>query len=246
VEPTPTIVRRQRTAGEWVSLGLTIAALAAVVALMAFAGRSVLHYFRHPGELRALMYGWGPWAPLGIIAFQVVQIVVAPLPGDALSFASGYVLGFWPTIVWLVTGVLCGASVNFLLVKLLGRRLLRFFLPAEQLARLDALVLRKGTAYIFLLLLVPNPVGDWIYYLAGLTSIPYPLFILLVFVGKLPSNLLNCSLGASATHFGWREWVLLGLAAAVLWLVYYQFRDRIGALLERVAARHAKRTAAGE
>ena len=219
---------------------LSIAALAALAVLLVLAGGRVWHLFRHPEELRLLVRSWGPWAPLGIIALQVVQIVVAPLPGDALSFASGYVIGFWPTIVWLLTGVLCGASVNFMLIKLLGRRLLKYFLPPDQLAQLDALVLRKGTAYIFLLLLIPNPVGDWVYYLAGLTAIPYPLFIAFVFVGKLPSNLLNCSLGASATHFGWREWTILAALAAALWLTYFQFRDRIQTWLDRLSSRRGQ------
>lgn len=228
------------TVGQMITLALTILALGGMAVLFVLAGGRVWHLFRHPEELRLLVRSWGPWAPLGIIAFQVVQIVVAPLPGDALAFASGYGLGFWPTIVWLMTGVLCGASVNFMLIKLLGRRLLRFFLPAEQLARLDALVLRKGTIYIFLLLLVPNPVGDWVYYLAGLTSIPYPLFIACVFVGKLPSNLLNCSLGASATHFGWREWAILGAAAVTLWLVYFRYRVRIQTWLDRISSRRGQ------
>jgi uncharacterized membrane protein YdjX (TVP38/TMEM64 family) len=136
-----------------------------------------------------------------------------------------------------MVGVLLGATVDFLLIKFLGRRLLRYFLPPERLAKLDALILRRGTFYIFLLLLVPNPVGDWVYYLAGLTSLPLPVFLGLVFIGRLPSNLLECAVGASATHFGWREWAIVGLVAAILALSYYQHRDRIEAALDRLSRR---------
>ena len=59
---------RRRTTGEWVSLGLTIVALAALAVLLVVAGGKVWHLFRHPEELRMLVNGWGPWAPLGIIA----------------------------------------------------------------------------------------------------------------------------------------------------------------------------------
>ncbi|HTW90353.1 MAG TPA: VTT domain-containing protein [bacterium] len=229
---------RPHTAGQKVAIVLSIAALAAVVVLLVLAGGRVWHFFRHPSELRPLVRGWGAWAPLGILAFQVTQIVIAPLPGDALSFTCGYVLGFWPTIVWLMVGVMLGSTADFLLTRLLGRRVMRFFLSPEQLARLDSAVLRRGTFYVLLLLLVPNPVGDWVYYLAGLTSMPWPIFILLVFVGKLPSNLLNCSLGATATHFGWREWAILGLVAATLAFFYYKNRARIQAALDRVSSRH--------
>jgi uncharacterized membrane protein YdjX (TVP38/TMEM64 family) len=133
--------------------------------------------------------------------------------------------------------VMLGATLDFLLIKLLGRRLLKYFLPPDRLAKLDALILRRGTFYIFLLLLVPNPVGDWVYYLAGLTSLPLPVFLCLVLIGRMPSNLIECAVGASATHFGWREWAIVGLVAAILGLLYYQHRHRIEAALDRLSSR---------
>jgi uncharacterized membrane protein YdjX (TVP38/TMEM64 family) len=216
---------------------LTVVALAGLAVLLVLAGGKVWHLFRHPEELRWLVRSWGAWAPVGIVVLQVVQIAVAPLPGNAMSFAAGYALGVWPTVVWLMAGVMLGAAVDFLLIRLLGRRLLKYFLLPDRLAELDALILRRGTFYIFLLLLVPNPVGDWVYYLAGLTSLPLPVFLGLVFIARLPSNLLECAVGASATHFGWREWGIVGLAAAVLGLLYYQYRHRIEAALDRISTR---------
>jgi len=229
-------------AGPRLALVFTIAILAGVMTLLVLAGGRVWHFFRHPQELHELVRSWGAWAPVGIIVLQVVQIAVAPLPGNAISFACGYALGLWPTLLWLMVGVLLGATVDFLLVKLLGRRLLRYFLPADRLARLDAQVLRRGTFYIFLLLLVPNPVGDWVYYLAGLTSMSLPLFLGLVFVGRLPSLLLQCAVGASATYFGWREWTILGLTATILGLLYYQRRQQVEQALYRLSSRRAPTT----
>ncbi len=218
-------------------MAFTVAALVTIAVLLVLAGSRAWHLFRHPEELRLLVRSWGAWAPAGIILLQVVQIAVAPLPGNAMSFAAGYALGLWPTVVWLMVGVLLGATVDFLLIRFLGRRLLRYFLPPERLAKLDALILRRGTFYIFLLLLVPNPVGDWVYYLAGLTSLPLPVFLGLVLIGRLPSNLLECAVGASATHFGWREWAIVGLVAAILGLLYFLHRQRIEAALDRLSSR---------
>jgi uncharacterized membrane protein YdjX (TVP38/TMEM64 family) len=221
-------------------MAFTVAALAALAVLLVLAGSRVWYLFRYPAELRLLVRSWGAWAPAGIILLQVVQIAVAPLPGNAMSFAAGYALGLWPTVVWLMVGVMLGATLDFLLIKLLGRRLLKYFLPPDRLAKLDALILRRGTFYIFLLLLVPNPVGDWVYYLAGLTSLPLPVFLCLVLIGRLPSNLIECAVGASATHFGWREWAIVGLVAAILGLLYYQHRHRIEAALDRISSRRTR------
>lgn len=219
----------------WLKFVLAGLGIAALTTVLAFGGQSILHYFRHPEELRRLVYDWGAWAPAGIVLLQMVQVIIAPLPGNALSFAAGYALGVWPTIIWLMVGILLGATADFLIVRLLGRRILRRLVPAERLARLDAQVVRRGTFFIFLLLLVPNPIGDWVYYLAGLTAMPLWLFLGLVLAARLPSNLLETWVGSTATGFGVREWAALGLVAVAMALVYYTYRERIQALLERLS-----------
>ncbi len=220
----------------------TIIVLTALALLLALAGRSLWHYFRHPAELRAVVQSWGAWAPLGIILFQMLQVVIAPLPGNVMSFAAGYALGLWPTIIWLMVGVLLGATVDFLLARLLGRRLIRYLVPAERLAHLDSVILRRGTFYVFLLLLIPNPLGDWIYYLAGLTALPLPVFLLLVLVARLPSNLLECALGSGATRFAWQHWVILAVIGGLLALLYFANQRRIEAWLERLADKGRPKT----
>jgi uncharacterized membrane protein YdjX (TVP38/TMEM64 family) len=142
-------------------------------------------------------------------------------------------MGFWPGLVWVMLGVLVGASIDFLLARIRGRRLMRYLVPPDRLARLDRAVVRRGTFYMFLLLLIPNPIGDLTYYLAGLTPLPLPLFLVLVFVGRLPSNLIECALGSGATGFGWLEWGMLIAVFAALTVLYFVYQKRIAKLLER-------------
>ena len=158
--PEPRGEDRSHRLGTAVSIALAVVLVAGVVVLFLFARRELWHYFTHPEELRTLVQGWGAWAPLGIIGFQVLQIVVAPLPGNVVSFGCGYAMGFWPGILWVMLGVLVGASIDFLLARFLGRRLMRYLVPPDRLARLDRAVVRRGTFYMFLLLLIPGLTGD--------------------------------------------------------------------------------------
>lgn len=222
-----------RPRGAVLSVVLSGVLVAAAVLFLLLYGRQVWHLFRNPGELRALVTGWGVWAPLGIIGFQVLQIIIAPLPGHPLSFAVGYAYGFWPGVLWLMVGIMLGSTINFLLARLLGRRLLRFFISADRLARLDRTVIRRGTLYIFLLILIPNPVGDLAYYLAGLTALPLPVFLVVVLAGRLPTSLVEAGLGSGATRFGPVEWVLLGVAVALVTVLYLLNQQRITRLLEK-------------
>jgi uncharacterized membrane protein YdjX (TVP38/TMEM64 family) len=229
-----------------ISIVLSGFLLIGVIAIFLFLNRYLGRYFRNPEELRVLVKNWGLWAPLGIVVLQLIQIVFAPLPGNLMAFAGGYVLGFWPTIVWLVIGVLIGATVAFFIARVSGRQLLKMFVPEDTLARFDSLVVRKGVFYIFLLILVPNPLGDWVYYLAGLTKMPLFLFLSLVFIARLPSNILECWVGASAVRFGYREWAILGVIALIFTAVYLTNQKRIEKLLQRVAEKGSNKSAAGD
>ncbi|MEO0020606.1 MAG: VTT domain-containing protein [candidate division WOR-3 bacterium] len=222
--------RRQRRAVFLLLTGLVLVAVILVLVVRRWG-----YIFSSPEELRRLVHSWGVWAPLGTILLQLVQIVLAPLPGNLLAFAAGYALGFWPTIVWLMIGVLGGATITFLLSRALGRRLLRVFVPGPALERFDRQVIERGTFYLFLLLLVPNPIGDWVYYLAGLTRIPLPFFLLLVLLARLPSNIIECGIGASAIRFGLREWLIFGLVVVLLTAGYLLNQHRIEHLLLRLA-----------
>jgi len=196
---------------------------------------------QNPEELRQLVRSTGIWSPLAVISLQLLQIIFAPLPGNIMSFAAGYALGFWPTILYLMLGVLGGATVAFLIARLFGRRILQLFVPPDALRRFDQQVIQRGTFFLFLLLLVPNPLGDWIYYLAGITAIPFPLFLTLVLVARLPSNIIECGIGASAIRFGWREWLIFALLVAGLSALYFLNRNRIEKLLARISSRVATR-----
>ncbi len=206
-----------------------------LAAAFTLAIRYLWHYFRNPEELRVLVKSWGAWAPLGVVVFQMVQVVVAPLPGNVMAFAGGYALGFWPTIVWLMLGVILGASLAFALARFFGRGFLRVFVPADVLGRFDRLLITRGTFYLFLLLLVPNPLGDWVYYLAGLSRIGFLYFLILVLIARLPSNIIECGLGASAIRFGVREWVITALMITAITVAYLLNQRRVERLLLRLA-----------
>jgi uncharacterized membrane protein YdjX (TVP38/TMEM64 family) len=227
---------RRLLAGGAIAIGVTLVVLAGIRW-----GGSLWSLFRNPDRIQELIRSKGIWAPLAFIVLQVIQIVVAPLPGSVVSVVAGFVFGFGKGLLLAMIGVVLGAGVAFLLSRWIGRRVLKLFVPEATMDRFDRFVVARGPFYVFLLLLLPNPVGDWLYYLAGLTALPFPFFLLLVLAGRIPSNVLEVFIGVQVYKLGSRgyhlalwQWIAFGAAIAALAIAYFLNRKRIEALILRL------------
>ena len=62
-----------------------------------------LHYLQnsrqHGEQLREAILAQGIFAPLIFITLQVLQVVVAPIPGEASGILGGYLFGALPAFV---------------------------------------------------------------------------------------------------------------------------------------------------
>lgn len=196
-----------------------------------------LRLFKHPDLLRQLILNTGIWAPLVTVGLQMIQVLIALLPGQVVAFVSGYVFGGLKGTIISMVGITIGSVIAFLLTRLTGRRLLKYFLHKTTFERLDDYILKNGPLLLFLLLLIPNPLGDSVYYLAGLTNFPLSFFIILVIICRLPSNILHNMIGAKGVNFTIYHWIIFGLIIVIFVLLYYLYQKRIVAILLRLANR---------
>ncbi|MCX7757961.1 MAG: VTT domain-containing protein [candidate division WOR-3 bacterium] len=156
-----------------------------------------------------------------------MQIIFAPFPGHWVGFVSGFVFGVLHGLIYSLTGILLGATIDFWLGRLLGRKFLMVFVSTEKIKIFDFYVLKYGTAIIFLLLLLPfSPLGDVVYYLAGLTAVPFLFFLFMVFLARLPNALFFNLLGAKVVDLGMPiVLVFVGVLVVVGVIFYLKFRN---------------------
>ena len=89
----------------------------------------------------------------------------------------------------------------------------------------------------FLLFLIPGIPKDVLCYVAGLSPLRFPFFILASMVGRLPGIIGSALIGNSAAQ---KKWVLAAIvlgAAVVLFAAGFFFRERIEKLLRRIGSR---------
>lgn len=88
------------------------AALAAV-ALLTWWGWPYISRFLDAEQARRLVEDAGAWGPLVLIGMQVVQVVVAPIPGQITGLVGGYLFG--PVLGVVYTTI--GATIGFMQAK---------------------------------------------------------------------------------------------------------------------------------
>ncbi|GAB4197080.1 MAG: hypothetical protein OHK0022_15120 [Roseiflexaceae bacterium] len=180
--------------------------------------------------LAAYLRGFGAWTPLASVGLMVAASVVAPLPGSLLVAANGVVFGLWWGALISWTGGLLGATASFWIARLLGQPAVARLAGAAPPGWLERVGRADGFWVLLAARLVPVISFDLISYVAGLSSMRYPRFLLATAVGMLPGTLAWTALGYDlllAREATWR----LGLVAllAVAGLLIGRWRLKRGA-----------------
>ncbi len=153
--------------------------------------------FTDPEKLRDMIHGLGPWAPVLIILYQAAQVVAAPIPGQAVDIANGYVFGWWGVAVSMA-GIMLGSAIAVVLARKFGRPFLRKLL-GEPTADLIDNYLHRGRAVLWFLLLMPGTPDDLICFAYGLSRMPIRQAIVTILIGRAPGILLAVGLGATGS-----------------------------------------------
>jgi hypothetical protein len=95
-------------------------------------------------RVKALLKAAGPLAPLIFMAVQALQVVLAPIPGEATGFIGGYLFGVPLGMLYSTLGLTLGSVLAFALGRWLEHRFVERIVSRETLDRFDFLMERQG------------------------------------------------------------------------------------------------------
>jgi Uncharacterized conserved protein len=208
----------------------------AVVALLVLLSLGIQRYapFMFDAEqLRTQVSQFGVLAPVVIVLIQAVQVVVAPVPGQVVALASGYIFGPVAGSAYSFVGVLIGSAIAFSLTKRFGRPVAERLLHEEILNRFDDFVDRVGIVGMFVFVMIPGLPDDAVCFLCGLTDWRLRTFLAVIAVGRFPAYLVTVYAGEELASG--RLGVALALLAVVIVasVVGYYKQDAIRNTVER-------------
>ncbi|MFB6072583.1 MAG: TVP38/TMEM64 family protein [Halobacterium sp.] len=211
-----------------------LVALAAVVAVLAVGSAAfarLVPALDDPGALRTWVLSFGALAPVAFVGLQALQVVVAPVPGQILGFAGGYLFGsVWGT-AFSVAGATMGSVVVFAVARRLGRPFVEDVVEPAVLVEFDRIVEENGLAALFAVFLVPGLPDDAVCLVAGVTRVPIWQLTAVSVLGRLPGYFLVAYAGERAASEQFASAAVVLGALAVLSLVVYWKRDAVLARL---------------
>jgi uncharacterized membrane protein YdjX (TVP38/TMEM64 family) len=211
----------------WARWALGVALIAVLLIPLLMWGGKIAARFDNPEEVAAFIRAAGPWSAVLMVLLQILQTVIAPIPGQVVNFIAGYVFGFIPGVALSWVGMVLGTTLAMSLARFLGRPVVERLVSPEFMARADAALLDKGLRFFFLAFLIPLLPDDAICLVAGLTPLPLSLLILAAAVGRLPTLVATVWMGAHAGEMPWQLLVAAGVLSLILLALAWKYGDRV-------------------
>ena len=168
-------------------------------------------------NVQAFVRGFGAWAP-GVYA--VLYTISAPIPlvSWVLSPLGGLLFGtLWGTLLVIVVATL-SSLIPFMLSRTLGQGWVESRLKGKRLEDIYKRSEGQG-GFLFILMMRLIPILPWEVqnYVAGLTKVSVPVYIIATVLGIIPGSLGLVLLGDAITDpTSWKFVVAIALNAAVM------------------------------
>lgn len=183
---------------------VAIAVIAAVVAVIvcwkylpgAYA------WLANPDAVRAFVAEHAVLSRLVLGGINVMQVLLAFLPGEPVELASGYAFGLVEGTMLCLAAAAVASSLIYWGVRRWGWRLVGKFFDRSMIERYEWLRnTRKLELIMLIVFLIPGTPKDFLTYFAGLARLRFPVVLAIATFGRLPS-IVTSTVAAAAFGAG--------------------------------------------
>lgn len=191
-----------------VFIGLTLAFLPRIMSLSTEEGRS---------EFAAWIDGLGFGGWLVTLGIQVLQIILAFLPGEPIELMLGIVWGPWLGTATCLLGIFIGTLLIFLAVRKFGTPFVRRIVGERDLTKYKFLNdPRKIDITVFILFFIPGTPKDALTYIIPLMPMKASKYLLISTFARIPSVVTSTFLGDSIAEGNYLAAIIVFAVTAVI------------------------------
>jgi len=204
--------------------------------LIAFVTYLVVHYdlylyFIDKEKAIVFINSLQPYDIVIFIFLQVLQVVVAPLPGTVTGFIGGYIYGPFMGTIYSTIGLTIGSWLAFTLARTFGLPLVEKIVKPEVIQKYDNFMDHKGALVSFALFLIPGYHKDYLSYIMGLSHVRTSMFLIISTIGRFLGTILLTFSGSFARNDQYKALLMIVVVCGILVFAGYLYRDRFLELL---------------
>ena len=145
-------------------------------------------YSKDPEDFKVFINSYGYAGMFVAVGIQMLQVVVALLPGEFVEIGLGYAYGSLGGTIICLLGTALASILIFLLTKKWGLKLVELFTDPDKINRLKFINNeQKLKKTVFILYLIPGTPKDLLTYFAGLTKLTLSEFLAISTIARIPS-----------------------------------------------------------
>lgn len=164
------------------------------------------------------LLSYGAWGPIALAAAQLLQVLVAVIPGHVFLIAAGYVYGFWPGLILNMICIVTASQLGFAIARWTGRPVVDRLVDKKTLDKWYAIGEKQGFIFFTIAFVLPMFPTDMMNFVAGLTGIRGTQFLAANILGRLPGAIMLTMIGAYGIRFATWHWVVIGLLVATVYI----------------------------
>lgn len=179
-------------------------------------------FFASKRKLVHFLNSFGPLSVVIFIGLQILQVLIAPIPGEFSGFIGGYLYGPLMGTIYSTIGLSIGSALAFLLAHWLGMPFVEKIVTPQVIQKYNHFMEHRGIPITFILFLIPGFPKDALSYIIGLSHMKTTTFLILCTAGRFTGTLMLSLSGSFARNNQNVALVaILGISALITILAYY-------------------------
>ena len=209
-----------------------------VVALLFFllSATGIITKLNSIEAIREYIAGFGATAVLIFILFQFLQVIILPVPGSVSVGVGVALFGPLRCSVFSLIGILLGSIVAFFIGRVIGYKAVCWIVGKDDLDKWLKKMKGKDYLLLSLMFLLPLFPDDVLCFIAGLSSIGWLYFIIMITITRIISvfsTAYSLQLIPFTTWWGILIWIFLGAAVVLSFWYVCKYSDKIDSFLKR-------------
>lgn len=170
------------------------------------------------------------------LGLQILQIIVAVIPGQPVEIIAGMLYGTIGGVALCTVGIFIGTFFVFYFVRKFGADVIQLFFSEDKINEIKESKLfknqKKFEILLFIVFLIPFIPKDIFIYLGGISPVRAKRFLFLATIARIPGLFLSVHAGNKLSQGNFLVTILLFIFIIVIGIVGYYVSEKARKNLE--------------